>query len=277
MKKTRKKTVKKECVQLNLKQLKILLSRSSVVPLFADDSEIVRKFVHDEDDKIVGGHPVSIKEYPYQAGLRLKGRHRCGAVIISATRLLTAAHCIDVDHLPSDYVALVGSTKLYGATAKTSVLLNYVRHPEYKGIIQLNDIAILKLKTQLTFGAGVRAIALPPQGAPTADGSIATVTGWGRMHEHSELLSYNLHVVSVKIISNERCKKVHRNRLSGDMLCAGITETGGGDSCIGDNGGPLVVNGVLHGLVSWGTGCGKPHNPRVYVRVSSFTNWIKSV
>ena len=51
------------------------------------------------DSKIVGGFQIDITEVPYQVSLRLRlpysGEpfHICGAAIISAYNILTAAHC----------------------------------------------------------------------------------------------------------------------------------------------------------------------------------------
>lgn len=51
------------------------------------------------DSKIVGGYAVFIQEVPYQVSLRLRNLHYgdpfhiCGAAIISAYNILTAAHC----------------------------------------------------------------------------------------------------------------------------------------------------------------------------------------
>lgn len=46
-------------------------------------------------------------------------------------------------------------------------------------------------------------------------------------------------------------------------------------TCTGDSGSPLVQEGVVVGVVSWGiVPCGYPGAPSVYTRVSSFVDFI---
>ena len=46
-------------------------------------------------------------------------------------------------------------------------------------------------------------------------------------------------------------------------------------SCDGDSGGPLLEDGTVVGLVSWGDGCARHGRPGVYARVSSAYDWIR--
>lgn len=50
---------------------------------------------HALGERIIGGQPVSIEDYNYQASLLYSGRHICGAVIISPDVVLTTAYCTE--------------------------------------------------------------------------------------------------------------------------------------------------------------------------------------
>lgn len=63
------------------------------------------------------------------------------------------------------------------------------------------------------------------------------------------------------------------------MVCAGILNIGGQDTCQGDGGGPLIHNNsdaghVIMGITSWGYGCGHFYYPGVYVRITAHADWI---
>ncbi|KAG8013072.1 Kallikrein 1-related peptidase b9 [Nibea albiflora] len=49
------------------------------------------------------------------------------------------------------------------------------------------------------------------------------------------------------------------------------------DTCDGDSGGPLLYNGVVVGITSYGgTKCGQIKKPGIYTIVSHYTEWINS-
>lgn len=45
--------------------------------------------------------------------------------------------------------------------------------------------------------------------------------------------------------------------------------------CNGDSGGPLTVNGIQVGIVSFGSALCEAQNPTAYARVSHFVDWIE--
>ena len=45
------------------------------------------------ESRIIGGAEENIANYPHQASLRFSGSHTCGCVVMSANKVLTAAHC----------------------------------------------------------------------------------------------------------------------------------------------------------------------------------------
>uniref|UniRef100_A0A3B4FLN3 Serine protease 56 n=1 Tax=Pundamilia nyererei TaxID=303518 RepID=A0A3B4FLN3_9CICH len=86
----------------------------------------------------------------------------------------------------------------------------------------------------------------------------------------------------VPLLPQSTCKSaLGKELVTNTMLCAGYL-SGGIDSCQGDSGGPLIyqdrISGrfQLHGITSWGDGCGEKGKPGVYTRVSAFSDWIQA-
>jgi len=46
--------------------------------------------------------------------------------------------------------------------------------------------------------------------------------------------------------------------------------------CQGDNGDPLLVDGVQLGIVSWSLACLQTNEPTVFTQVSAYIDWINS-
>ena len=112
-------------------------------------------------------------------------------------------------------------------------------------------------------------------------GKACVVTGWGALKSNGDLPDY-LQEVHVNVALNDKCKFVYPNYVIDDsMLCAGKIR-GGYDLCQGDSGGPMVCKDTvgtkwyLHGITSWGAGCGKPKQYGVYANVITLLPWIKN-
>lgn len=192
---------------------------------------------------------------------------------------MTSAVCLDRGVPAERFSIMAGSTSRTGdASHQHRNLVRIIRHPRFGVLPTRNDVGLLFWELPLTFGATVRAIALPAQNAQVAAGQSSNITGWGITVEGDGATFANrLHVASVPIVSNVDCNRAYNTtRINEAMICAG-RQAGGAGPCRGDNGGPLVVNNVQVGIVSWARGCGRPGIPAVYARVAHFTNWIRQM
>ncbi|KAM4598243.1 transmembrane protease serine 9-like [Polymixia lowei] len=154
-----------------------------------------------------------------------------------------------------------------------------IRHPNYNSQTYNNDMALLKLSSPVNFTEYIRPVCLAATGSVFGAGTTGWITGWGHIHSEIPLPSpQRLQEVNVPIVSNSQCNSAYSVIITGNMICAGLSE-GGRDSCQGDSGGPLVSQQdsrwVQGGVVSFGEGCALPGIPGVYARVSQFQSWIK--
>ncbi|XP_048522748.1 trypsin-1-like [Dendroctonus ponderosae] len=232
------------------------------------------------DGRIVGGWPVNITSHPYQASFHNWHRHSCGAVLIAPDWIVTAAHCVSAG--PHRYSFRLGS-HLWASGGTVLMATHLLRHAQYNATTIDYDIALVRLSMAQSAVEDIIGYAqLPPEGWHPTAGSLATVAGWGTPFAGGSLMD-ELQEVTVPIVNNESCQEFYSdlsNRtgifITDRMVCAGFTE-GGQDACSGDSGGPLMVDGYLTGIVSWGNGCARAGFPGVYASVPHFVPWIKEI
>lgn len=153
-------------------------------------------------------------------------------------------------------------------------------HPLYNYTTNDADIALLRLRRNISLGPYVVPICLPPAQGTFAHtlGAVRTsvVSGWGRLSQHGAL-SDTLQRLEVPRVPLEKCRAHSGLSLTNNMLCAGFKE-GQRDACQGDSGGPLVTRynntWFLTGIVSWGKGCARSNLYGVYTHVAVFVEWI---
>ncbi|XP_069923822.1 transmembrane protease serine 9 [Oryctolagus cuniculus] len=233
--------------------------------------------------RIVGGVQAAPGEFPWQASLREGKEHFCGAAVLGARWLLSAAHCFNEFQEPGEWVAYAGSTRLSGSEASTLRVrvARVVKHPRYDPDTADFDAALLELAGPLRFGRHVQPVCLPAAAHVFPPGRKCLISGWGYLREDFLVKPEVLQKATVELLDQALCAGLYGHSLTDRMLCAGYLD-GKVDSCQGDSGGPLVCQEpsgrfFLAGIVSWGIGCAEARRPGVYARVTSLRHWILEV
>lgn len=224
----------------------------------------------DAQARVLGGQNTDVQAAPWAVALTdADGRQFCGGTLVSPTKVVTAAHCAfapssEQPREPGELRAITGRQDLRDEAGTSSEVARVWVHPEFHGVAQGHDVAVLTLKTPAPQQP------LPMAAAGDAEhyrpGTPARVYGWGRTTEHGST-SDTLRSAEVPLTGDAECRRAYPEYDGSTMVCAGVPE-GGRDACAGDSGGPLVSDGRLIGVVSYGSGCGRAGSPGVYTRIS---------
>ncbi|MFR9799721.1 S1 family peptidase [Streptomyces sp. MS06] len=231
---------------------------------------------------VVGGFPVDVTESPWTVALSSRDRFGgtragqfCGGAVVGPSTVLTAAHCMGEEVLGAppgaarDLKVIEGRTHLLSGQGREVAVSGVWVNPDYDPVGNAGDFAVLTLAEDLPADS---VIGMAAEGDPAyAAGTAAMVYGWGDTTGGGDYAT-RLRAARVQVLPDALCEQAYPGSADGtyaaaSMLCAGEPQ-GGPDACQGDSGGPLVARGRLVGLVSWGSGCGRPGKPGVYTRVS---------
>ncbi|XP_059477935.1 trypsin-3-like isoform X1 [Neocloeon triangulifer] len=227
--------------------------------------------------RIVGGSNSSPGEFPYMVAILFKNRTMCGGTILNENYILTAAHCMH--NLEMQYFEILSGSNLLSESTVHNVT-ELKKHEEF--IFQQNlpnDVGLMRVDPPFVFGSMVQPVSLIDQGIET-NGSTAfgVAVGWGMAYSGSSYPNEQKKVEQLDVYTDQECIDAYIFGPTERSICAGMSIGSSSEVgiCGGDAGGPLIVDGLQVGIISWArVPCGEPGFPAVFAEVSYYTDWIK--
>ncbi|XP_007531349.1 kallikrein-1-like [Erinaceus europaeus] len=231
--------------------------------------------------RIIGGWECEKHSHPWMVALYHNGFFKCGGILVHPQWVLTAAHCVG-----KNYQLRLGHHSLNERNDRGQ--LAHVRgsfpHPLYNmslrkkhrpqpGDDYSHDLMLLRTAKPVQITDTVQVLELPTR--EPAVGSSCYALGWGSVNPVNLSLPPTLQCVDLRLLPRAICAHSYKEKVTGSMLCAGVL-LGGKDTCLGDSGGPLICEGVFHGITSWGgRPCAKRQFPALYTKLMSHREWVQ--
>ncbi|XP_037937116.1 serine protease Hayan-like [Teleopsis dalmanni] len=252
--------------------------------------------------RVLGGTSVQLGEFPYVVGIGYSrigsntGPYdiRCGATLIDARFVLTAAHCVNGVRNPPSIVRLGVINNKDDKQIESGLEIRIKKihiHPDYTSTSIYNDIALLELENSIQFSYRIYPICLYTETEDPTDDSVLYVIGWGITDLSTRASSDVLMKAALRIVPLDACNNsIYREGITSrnpngviqTQVCAVDPEIKT-SSCRGDSGGPLSI--VLDptwrvfrvlGIISAGYSCGT-NIPSLYTRVAAYLDFIEDI
>ncbi|CAJ0566280.1 unnamed protein product, partial [Mesorhabditis spiculigera] len=252
-----------------------------------------------------GDHVLDLKEYPFMASLHRKDpttgkfKAQCGATILNQQWVLTAGHCV-WKHIPYKNTLKIQAGTINSDPTKSGQMIDVTKVIMHEGFVNksgktprgsdfwfYNDIAVLKLKSKLTYGGQVGPAILVNNAKEKLwpAGQKATIMGWGYTNMFPVMMP-SLLSAPMTAMSEKECTRQFPTDYMQLMICASGFLRG---PCPGDSGGPIVreyfskksgkFKNIQVGIISRGPGNCQYDNDEyaAFTDTYRFCGWIERI
>lgn len=232
--------------------------------------------------RIINGNEVKNFE-PYKFVAAILGKYGynsysllCGGSIIHSRFILTSAHCFYVEetdqNVKEDMILTVAGSEYLNNNRSITRFFRYVQkliiHENYTKYSHVNDLALLYLDKAFPMNLGLLSLIELNRGNEFQTGKCEAV-GWGvdAKGERSKILLS----LPIEMIPNYVCFMTFEMRPSDKIICG--KNMNYGSVCSGDNGGPLICDGKLAGLIDSGDlNCSLQST--IFLDIAKYADWV---
>ncbi|KID86698.1 Peptidase S1/S6, chymotrypsin/Hap [Metarhizium guizhouense ARSEF 977] len=137
----------------------------------------------DFEAKVIGGSQANQADWPWIVSLRRgqgggQGQHTCGGSLVSADRVVTAAHC-SAGQPASSFSVLAGSNDRKSKQATVVNVARVINHPNFNSQTLTNDVSVWILSKPIPESDTIKYARMPGQGEDPAVSAAVKVAGWG--------------------------------------------------------------------------------------------------
>ncbi|CAO1372491.1 unnamed protein product [Diamesa serratosioi] len=209
-----------------------------------------------------------------------KQKYLCSGALISDQYVLTTAKCVLGSMFVNVHLYAHNLRDVYEASREIYRSTNFTMKPQYNGLDNINDVALIQLPKILNLATKpYKAVTLPTARDNLSDDIIGSTIGWGLLNFKDDKAAAFKKEQAMKKVSDVICRTAYPKWTSQaesvGRVC--IQRTNMGKNCVSDEGSPFMIGSKIYGLQSFGQmeACetGKPNGLQ---EVKYHLDWIRT-
>ncbi|XP_025075777.1 chymotrypsin-2-like [Pogonomyrmex barbatus] len=210
--------------------------------------------------------------------LEVIGKHICSGAILDEHHIITSDRCVPpLKHawnVMNNFIIVSGTSSLKPGGIRRFVKETFSQNHHVNPIDNdvISSFGVLKLSKPLQFSEKVQPISLSETEVPV--GAKLQMVSW-MITDRQGKETTNLKEVTLTTINSEECQSFHEKELSDSEFCTrGESES---DYCKGDSGSPLIYEGKLVGVASYGISCIETPVPDVHAKINKNLEYFNEI